>query len=486
MEPFTNQARNDGLVLHHWGRKKIAKAAPKRTESTASEEPGLTEGEDAQDSATDKEYQFSKYDVQVEVPTYTQELYNAQLQDPDWTEEETDHLVDLVRDYGQKWPVVFDRWDYQPTKMEDGGGPEDSHAKSRTMEHLKHRYYNVAAKVLAHNTPISSMNAAEYTLYSTLQAFNPVQETARKKLAEGHLYRSQVEVDEETVLLAELQRIMINQAQLEQERREIRDRLEFPINSTNTSGAQYSTSAALGTLFQQLLQADRLKKDRKFKNPPADYPNATPTTAGAAPAANASSQSAHRDSIPSSVPGRKSGARDSLAGGAGSDSGRPLTAHAEQRYFITHHDRISSGVSFASDKLAKPRNAKSAIQTERIAAILTHLQIPDMIPLPTQKVVEEFERLMQKVNVLLEMRKVAEKEEGEIRVKNAEKNIKGERDGSGVAVKEERRASLVAGADGGSAESSDGGPQQTAGQKRSASVMSGGVGPTTSTKRPKN
>lgn len=464
MEPFTNQARSDALVLHHWARKQTPKLKP--SESAASDGAAQIEGEHVVPEASDKEYKFAKFNINIDAPEYTEELYNAQLQDPDWTKEETDYLVELVKDYGQKWPVVVDRYDFHSTKAEDGPQGE---SKQRTMEHLKHRYYNVRAKVLAHNIPISSMNAQEYALYSTLQAFNPSAEISRKKLAEGHLKRLPLEVDEEMVLLAELQRIMINQQALENERKEIRARLDFPIANNSQSAAQYSSSQSLAALFQQLLQADRLKKDRKFKNVPEINNNATPSTAtGTAGAA----QSAHRDSISVNQP-RKSGARDSLAGSG--DGSRPLNAHAEQRFFVTHHDRLSSGVSFASDKLHKPRIAKSTIQTERIAAVLAHLQIPDIIPLPTQKVVEEFERLMQKVHVLLDMRKVAEKEEHEIRVKAAEKNIKAEKEG--VQVKEERRGSLAV--------NDNGGGQQTAGQKRSASVLSESAGGQQSSKRPK-
>ena len=62
------------------------------------------------------------------------------------------------------------------------------------------------------------MTASDFTLYETLTKFNPTQEISRKKLAEGHLFRRANEVDEETVLLGELQRIMLNQAQLDNER----------------------------------------------------------------------------------------------------------------------------------------------------------------------------------------------------------------------------------------------------------------------------
>ncbi|KAI5236505.1 hypothetical protein E4T43_08587 [Aureobasidium subglaciale] len=456
---FTNQAREDGLALHHWQRKHTPKPRPQTEQQpqTESEADGEKQPEPEQQQQQQKDYQYAKYNIQVETPTYDQDLYDAQLQDSDWTKEETDYLLETVRDFGQKWPVVVDRYEYQPRPAEEGA--EAPEPKSRSMEDLKTRYYNVSAKVLANHTPISSMTAPQYTLYSTLTQFNPVQETSRKKLAEGHLHRTQIEVDEENVLLAELQRIMINQQQLENERKEIRDRLEYP-STSNTAGAQYSTSQQLGQLFQQLLQADRMKKDRRLK--------ALGDTPGGPPSAQlqsaAGASSAHRDSISSATGARKAGGRDSLAGGSSSGmdpTARALTPHAASRYFVTQHDRLSSGVSFASDRLHRARSAKSMVQTEKISAILNHLRIPDIIPLPTQRVIEDFEKLMQKVHLLLDMRKVSDKEEQEIRVKEAEKRIKEGKEG----VKEEIEEVKV-------------------GRKRSASVMSSDA--QTATKRPKN
>jgi len=84
-------------------------------------------------------------------------------------------------------------------------------------------------------------------------------------------------------------------------------------------------------------------------------------------------------------------------------------------------DKLPSGVTFASDKLSKPRVAKSTVQTDKIAAILAHIGIPELIPLPTPAVVEQFDAMMGKVHALLDMRKLAEKEEQELRVRLAEK-----------------------------------------------------------------
>ncbi|KAJ9619520.1 swr complex subunit [Taxawa tesnikishii (nom. ined.)] len=386
--PFTNAARDDGLVLRHWKPKEtkepVQQPAPETNvdgEATQTEEKRPTQEEEEEEEV----YQYAKYNIEVEVPTYTEELYNAQLQDPDWTKEETDYLISLVKDYGRKWAVVTDRYDFAPTSLSGG----QTQPRSRSMEDLKARFYTVSAKCLAQDVPISSMTGPQYTLYSILTSFNPVQETSRKQLAEGHLKRTPDEVAEEATLLSELQRIMINQASLEAERREIRERLDYPTATPNATGTAYNTSAALQQLFTQLLAQDRLKKDRRLRagelqgqTPPA--PNNPADAKTPFPAPLQRTRRVH------------------------------LTPAAAHRFFVTTHDRLNSGVSFASDKLHKPRIAKSTIQTDRIAAVLQFLKIPEHIPLPTQRVVEEFDKLMQGVGTLLEMRKVAEKEEGRL------------------------------------------------------------------------
>nr|POE52117.1 swr1-complex protein 4 [Quercus suber] len=349
-------------------------------------------------SVTDK---FSKYNIQINVPVYDAETYDKHLTHPDWTKDETDYLVRVYQESNGKWPVVIDHY---------------TSGHERTMEDLKARFYNISATMLSINTPITSMTAPEYSLYETLSNFNPKQETSRKKLAEGHLYRRQNEVDEETVLLGELQRIMLNQANLDNEREELRRRLDHPVAST--SSYQYGTSQALTTLWQQFLAQDRMKKTQRLRptgNPAYDgFTGATPTsarpresTAGLPDATNASGRRPTRESLPSATP----------------QSALPVDLSKADmvRYGVTQaQDKLPSGVTFASDKLTKPRIAKSTIQTDKIAAILTHIGVPDLIPLPTPAVVDQFDTIMAKVHALLDMRKLAEKEEQELRVRAAE------------------------------------------------------------------
>jgi DNA methyltransferase 1-associated protein 1 len=352
----------------------------------------------------------------VEVPSYDDETYETSLKNDDWTKEETDHLMDVYQECCGKWPVVVDHY---------------SMGKERSMEDLKARFYSISAKLLSLATPITSMTAADYARYEILSTFNASQETSRKKLAEGHLYRKTAEVDEETVLLGELQRIMLNQATLDNEREELRRRLDYPHATSN--GYQYSTSTQLTSLWQTLFRADQMKKAparlRATGNPAYDgTAAATPTSArprdsnaGLPEPASAASRRA-RDSLP--------GAAGATATSAASAVATPQSAlpaeltKAEQiRYgVVMQQEKLSSGVSFASDKLSKPRIAKSTIQTEKIAAILSHIGVPELIPLPTPAVIEQFEQIMTKVHVLLEMRKIAEKEEQELKVRQAEAN----------------------------------------------------------------
>jgi DNA methyltransferase 1-associated protein 1 len=335
---------------------------------------------------------FTKYNVEPEVPSFTGPQYEEHLKHKDWTYEETNYLIDTYKECNGKWAVIIDRYDR----------PE------RSMEDLKARFYYVSAQMLQLETPIQSMTAPQYKMYETLKNFNPTHETSRKRLAEGHLQRKKDEVDEEAVLLAELQRIMANQESLDNLREDLRRRLDYP--KANTNSYQYSTSQALHTLWQQLVNADRQRKTQRLRVGTAQSATSIETPSGAGQ---------------TSAPGRL---RESNASTAAhepepSTSSTKLSAKDKLRFGVTEvgpGEKLPSGVSFASDKLSKPRIAKSSVQSEKIAAILAHVQVPELIALPTAPVIEAFESLMGKLHVLLDMRKVAEKEEQELKVREAE------------------------------------------------------------------
>lgn len=178
-EPSATHSRQDKLAFRRWRR------------------------ETGPEGASQPDDRFAKYNVAPEIPTYDLEFYEKDLADSDWSKDETDYLMETYSECSGKWPVIVDRYESE---------------KPRSMEDLKARFYAVSMKTLSRQTPISSMTGPEYDLYETLKSFDPHKEASRKKLAEGHLSRPRNEVDEETVLLGELQRIMLHQSTLDAER----------------------------------------------------------------------------------------------------------------------------------------------------------------------------------------------------------------------------------------------------------------------------
>lgn len=104
--PFKNPARADGAIFHHWRR-----------------------------AADDqKEYPFAKFNKKLNIVSYTNNEYNANLRTnhSKWSKAQTDHLFDLARKYDLRFVVMADRWDR-------------ANFGTKTVEDLKERYYEVVA-----------------------------------------------------------------------------------------------------------------------------------------------------------------------------------------------------------------------------------------------------------------------------------------------------------------------------------------------------
>ncbi|EON62874.1 hypothetical protein W97_02099 [Coniosporium apollinis CBS 100218] len=435
--PFVNSARSDGLVLRHWKKAKVSHKPLEGSEDTK-ENFASTEPEVEEDSA------FAKYNVQIETPQYTDEQYEAHLRNDDWSKEETDYLCQQVKAYYQRWPVIADRYDFQPSEPSQEAEPPDAAAtppktlKRRSMEDLKQRYYQLSAICMTLQTPVSRMNPSEFSLHETLSKFSAAHETTRKKYAESLLRRSADEIKEEEFLLAELQRIALNYKKLETERQEIRQRLEGPQTSGNTSVAQYSTSPGLQLLFTQLITADRAKKRGRLSLNMGDMigtPNGAQTpVSGGGPG--------HRDSISvaaGSAQQKKGSAPQAAAATPTNGPAKQLSPRQAARFGYSTHERLTSGVTFRLDKLLKIRQAKSTIQTQKIAAALAELKVPELLPLPTERACDALERLVGTIVKLLDVRKVLEKEEAELRIaEETQKALEGGPGGQALQAGEEQ------------------------------------------------
>ncbi|TVY14288.1 SWR1-complex protein 4 [Lachnellula arida] len=411
-KPFKNSARDgDPLVLRHWRRKTERPPVP-----PVGEDGNVEMGEGVAPKAEEmvEDSTFAKYNVRVNVPEYTEDEYNAKLQNKDWTKLETDHLVGLAYEYDLRWPVIWDRYE-PPLPAPDA--PDSLLGlvlppKIRTMEDLKARYYSVAATMMAERKPPIKMNSVEFNLHEVMSNFNPAIETARKKFAEGAFQRTKEEAREEESLLLELKRILARADKLNEERRELYARLESP-PSTGNIGI-YSSSQGLQQLLQQLMQASKKRKSLMGNE-------------GISPAAGPSQQA--------SFDRRDSSVRESISGPSGSNNNnnkkgpppgpserRQLTDEEERIYGVSRHERLgNSGPIYRHDKISKPVITKSSVQQTKIANVLNELEIPPRLIMPTVEVGEAYESLLQSINVLLDARKLADKLDGEIRIARQQK-----------------------------------------------------------------
>jgi len=420
-----NQARDDGLLLSHWHKKTEPLGATTPNASNTSDINGIADAnvqattpaetkEDAQ-MVEDGEYKFAKYNLQIQIPRYEASLYDQYLQNPDWSREETEYLIDLHKEYYGKWPLIVDRYDFKPVtahNVELGADPATQAAPiHRSMEDLKHRFYTVCSLLMAAHTPLTNMTSAEFELHEKYGKFDPKRETERKRHKELIMTRSDEDKKEEEHLLAELRRIYLRQKRNEEERAELRDRLDHSITDPAADATLYKTSAEINALFHKMMAKDKSAKQRRttmdggMAGSPANMHGAGHTPGSASVAKRGSIAVAPGQSTPGA--GRKQ-----------------LTPREEVRFGVTHHDRLTSGVTFRSDKIAKVRQAKSQVQTQKIAAILAELQVPDMFQMPSSAVVSGMEKLVQKVGLLIEARKVKEKEENDLKVARERKKMR--------------------------------------------------------------
>lgn len=427
--PFRNSARNDGLILRHWRRKGDIGSVGAAMPVTPADSNAASEM-DTDDKTTTAipDSPWAKYNVRIDMPKYTDEQYETHMKNEDWSKEETDYLVDLAYEFDLRWIVIGDRYEYRPPQgskesQESVAVPVET--KPRTQEDLKARYYDVAAKAMVLQNPLSSMSSSEFDAYEKMTKFDAGKETQRKKYAEQLMQRTDEDKYEEEMLLKELSRIVLNQETLFADRKALYDRLE-PAASTsrdNFSTTMYQSSQGLSTLYANLVMQNRAKDiEKKEKRRSA-------IEAGDMPGGMDRSQ---RHSM---------GGVDKRASTSGEPGRRQLSARDEAKYGVCHpNERLTGGVQFRNERVAKAVQGKSHAKTEKIAAALTELKMPPKLVMPTAKVVTEYENLVEKIKTLVEVRRLSEKLESETRVFKAQRELQEAKD-RGEVVKEEEQAS---------------------------------------------
>ena len=380
---------------------------------------------------------WAKYNVKVEKPQYTNEQYESHLKSEDWSKEETDYLVNLAVDFDLRWMVIADRFEYQP--KENPKENEDSmavtlQARPRTQEDMKARYYDLAAKTMVLHNPLSSMSTTEFDAYEKMIKYEPGRETQRKKYAEQLMNRTDEEKYEEEMLLKELSRIVHNQEKLFNERKALHDRLKAPENLARDtySTAIYQSSQGLTQLMQNLITQNKNKelerrggdKRRSGIGGEGDF------AAGALGQMDRN----QRHSLTSGTD------KKNPPGGTGH---RQLSTREEVKFGVSHpNERLTGCIQFRHERVTKAGQAKSGVQTSRIGAALTELKIPPRLVMPTAKVVTEYEKLVEHIKTLLEVRKLSEKLDGEIKTWLAQKEQQEAKD-RGEEVKEEELSQVA-------------------------------------------
>lgn len=430
---FKNSAREDtSLILRHW--RKVG-TTPGQANGDGTD---VAEGENVNGGASEEKKEpemedtrFAKYNVKVTIPEYTDDQYAASLHSDEWTKEETDYLLELVKDFDLRWPNIWDRYEYSPKKPDDVEMNGTSNAvvtasKPRTMEDLKARYYKVAAVMMEVNKPKPYMDTNEYALHQTMLNFNPASERARKDIAIAIMNRTKEEAKEEESLLIEAKRIMARAETTYQERLLLYERLDYPPVDADKI-KQYQDSTGLQNLQNMLMNQSNARKKKALTGPEAASP------AGNGPHAQPSSAiSEAATSRRESIAAQSAGHRDSIGGekaasGGGNKKGQPpaerrvLSDYEKQIYGVSQHERLSSGPTYRYERVNKLFAHKSNSQQSRIQNVLNDLGIPPRLHIATATVVAEYEKLVANVTSVVEMRKHKDKLLSEIKIEEAKK-----------------------------------------------------------------
>ncbi|CAH0395496.1 unnamed protein product [Bemisia tabaci] len=190
--PFTNPARTDGAVFHHWRR--VA-----------------DEG---------KEYPFAKFNKKVPIPTYTDAEYAQHLQSDWWTKAETDHLFSLCRQFDLRFIVIQDRYD-------------EKKFQKRSVEDLKERYYSICS--ILHK--VRKLPGAEP------KAFDADHEKRRKEQLARLYNRTPEQVEEEMTLMTEYRKIEARKRERDKKTQDLQKLITAADNQSDGTKSEKKTVA---------------------------------------------------------------------------------------------------------------------------------------------------------------------------------------------------------------------------------------------------
>ena len=182
---FTNPARSDGAIFNHWRR--------------------------AEDEG--KDYSFAKFNRKIQIPVYSEQEYHQHLTRDDWSQDETDHLLDLCKRFDLRWHVIFDRYDHSRYPRE----------KTRGLEDLKERYYGICNNLRkVRRQPGEDIDEIVY---------DADHERRRRQQLARLFARTEEQVEEEAMLIQELKRIEARKKEREKKSQDLQKFIAFDSNN---------------------------------------------------------------------------------------------------------------------------------------------------------------------------------------------------------------------------------------------------------------
>ncbi|CAH8596563.1 unnamed protein product [Dicrocoelium dendriticum] len=350
--PFTNPAREDGLLLYHWRREK------------PSSEP-------------EQEYPFARYNKHVTVPEYTSSEYESLLQDPKWSESKTAHLMDLARRFDLRFIHMRDRWDSERFP----GRP--------SVEDLKERYYFI----------LETLDKVRGTNLSNGLHYDAAHERRRKQQLSLLYGRTRDQVEEEQRLVQELRRIEAKRRERERKKQDLQklisqaDSLLRDHDGTEMTSTGADTTLESGAV-QQASGAGSVTSgtsQRKRTFPPQSG------STGSICAYNTTDGSAV---APTSSAG--GGGKGDLAAALGTTSNVLNSALTSTSVINFPDPSKNPGVHLRSHRMKLPGNLGQK-KIRIIENFLAHLQI-DPTPPATAEIVEAYNSLRSKILLLYDLR----------------------------------------------------------------------------------
>ncbi|GMT29331.1 hypothetical protein PFISCL1PPCAC_20628, partial [Pristionchus fissidentatus] len=192
--PFTNEARSDGMQLHHWER---------------------------MDKNKEEQYCFAKWNKVINIPEYTDDIYTQHLQTSKWTREETDLLFEMCRRFDLRWPVVQDRYETERLYRNKAGKTFDK----RSIEDMKERFYAILSELNLLKDPTSEPIA-----------YDADHERRRKEQLRKQFDRTQEEIEEEERLQDELKKIDARRKERERKAQDLQKLINMEQHSPSVSG----------------------------------------------------------------------------------------------------------------------------------------------------------------------------------------------------------------------------------------------------------